>query len=142
VARFSLVLAYPLWSSLSLSPTPVVQCSYSHIAAECAIASTGARARAVLLTVGTKRSPRCSTSSEKKFTVRSQLSGYASTRGVVVALASRRFTLGIKTKGRTEKEKIKKGSVGRQSGVHDMALLCFFVSWKKTTRRRKKVHSP
>jgi hypothetical protein len=78
----------------------------------------------------------------KKFTVRSQLSGYASTRGVVVALASRRFTLGIKTKGRTEKEKIKKGSVGRQSGVHDMALLCFFVSWKKTTRRRKKVHSP
>jgi hypothetical protein len=41
---------------------------------------------------------------KKKFTVRSQLSGYASTRGAAVALASRRFALGIKTKGRTEKE--------------------------------------
>jgi hypothetical protein len=45
----------------------------------------------------------------KKFTVRSQLSGYASTRGAAVALASRRFALGIKTKGRTEKEKNQEG---------------------------------
>jgi hypothetical protein len=140
VARFSLVLASPLWSSLSLSPTPDIQRSYSRIAAECAISSSEARARAVLLTAGAKSSPRCCTSSEKKIIVRSQLSGYASTHGAVVALASRRFTLGIKTKGRTEKEKNQEGECRPPERIHDMTLLCFFVSWK--TRRRKKVLSP
>jgi hypothetical protein len=78
----------------------------------------------------------------KKITVRSQLSGYASTHGAVVALASRRFTLGIKTKGRTEKEKNQEGECRPPERIHDMTLLCFFVSWKKKTRRRKKVLSP
>jgi hypothetical protein len=91
----------------------------------------------LLLTAGAKRSPCCFTSSKKfhrPITTQRLCHGAWS-----VALASRHFPLEIKTK-RTEKEKNQEGECRPpEPGVHDMTLLCFFVYWKKTTRRRKKV---
>jgi hypothetical protein len=78
----------------------------------------------------------------KKITVRSQLSGYASTHGAVVALASRRFTLGIKTKGRTEKEKKSRrgASAARADSRYDTLVLLRLLEEEDT--KKKKVLSP